>query len=68
MSYQFEVEFSVRKGLGPGYYIKFVSIGYDDVEPDVPESVVKDWAKADAERYLKTHDCPAFIYRGIHHS
>lgn len=66
MCYQYNVEFSVRKGLGPDWVQKFVFTAYDDVDADVPEYVVKQWAKHDAEHWLKTHDCPAFIYIDIH--
>lgn len=66
--YQYEVEFSVRKGLGPDFVPKLVPIAYDDVDPEVPEYVVKEWAKKDAEHYLRTHDCPVFIYVDTHSS
>lgn len=68
MCYLFEVEFLVRKGLGPEWLTKFVTIAYDDVDPDVHSDIVKDWAINEAKHYLKTHDCPAFIYQDIHNS
>lgn len=68
MCYNFIVEFQVRKGLGPDFVRKEVSIGYDDVDLDVPEYRVKEWAKKDAEAYLLARECPVFIYVDIHYA
>lgn len=64
--YQYEVEFRVRKGLGPEFVTKMVPVAYDDVDPDVPEYIVKEWAVKEAKQYLRDRDCPVFIYIDIH--
>lgn len=51
--YFYIVEFSVMKGLGPDWVTKIVDVAYDDVDGDVPEYVIKEWAKKDAEAHLK---------------
>ena len=66
MCYQYNVEFLVRKGLGAEWVEKLVFVEYDDVDANIPEHVVINWAKHDAEVWLKTNDCPAFIYINIH--
>lgn len=66
--YQYEVEFRVRKGAGPDFFTKFVPVAFDDVDPEVPEYIVKEWAKAEAESELRKHDCPVFIYVDTHSS
>ena len=66
--YQYNVEFLVRKGLGPDWVTKIVFQAYDDVDPDVAEYIVKQWAIADAKQYLKDHDCPAFVFIEIYNA
>lgn len=64
--YAYNVEFRVRKGLGPEYVTIIVPVAYDDVDPEVPEYKVKEWAKKDAEAYLRERECPALIFIDIH--
>jgi len=66
MAYQYNVEFRVRRGLGPLFETKLIPIGYDDVDRDIPESTVKEWAKKDAENYLISRDYHVFIFIDIH--
>lgn len=66
MTYNYNVEFRVRKGLGPLFETKLIPVEYDDVDNDVPESTVKQWAIKDAEDYLTSRDCHVFMFIDIH--
>lgn len=66
MSYNFVVEFQARKGLGPEFTRKLVPICYDDIDPCVPEYIVKDWAKKDAEEYLTERDWHTLVFVEIY--
>lgn len=48
----FNIEFSIRKGLGPDFFQKTISIGLDDLPADISEFEVKEMAKQEAEREL----------------
>ena len=50
--YQFTVEVSIRKGLGPDWITKNFSQAYDDVPEEVTEEEVKSWAINDTEAEL----------------
>ena len=70
MCYNFIVEFEVMKGLGPDFVTKLVDVGYDDVDADVPEYVVREWAKKDAEAHLKRlgSEIEKFMFVDIHNA
>ena len=68
MSYNFIVEFQIRKGLGPDFVQKLIPVYYDDIEADTPEYVVIDWAIKEAEGILIKTECPAFVYVNIHYA
>ena len=70
MCYQYEVEFLFRKGLGPDFVTKLVPIAYDDVDAEVPEATVKQWAINEAREYLRSRNegypDSGIIYVDIH--
>lgn len=49
---QFEVLVSIRKGLGPEWKDKYISVGIDDIPKDVSEYSIKQMAKDEAEKQL----------------
>ena len=53
MMYNFNVEVSIRKGLGPEWVSKFFDVGFDDVDNDVPIEEVKKWARNEVESQLR---------------
>lgn len=68
--YNFVVEFSIMKGLGPDWVPRLFEVCYDDVDDDVPEYVVKQWAKDYAEGILKRpgSEIERFIFVDIHYA
>lgn len=66
MCYSYIVEFQAMKGLGPDFITKNVQVGYDDVEAEGPEYVVRQWAKQEAEGILKKAGFLHIIYVDIH--
>jgi hypothetical protein len=56
MMYQYEVEVSIRKGLGPEWVNKNFPVVFDDVEEGVSELEVKEWAKREVNSLLYNSD------------
>lgn len=48
----FEVLFSIRKGLGPDWFDKNISVGLDDLPDGFSEAEIINMAKIEAEQYL----------------
>lgn len=61
----FELLFSVRKGLGPAWVDKPVSVYIDDIQPEMTESEIKEAALTEAKRILRIEGYKdgAFIYK-----
>lgn len=53
---QFEVFFSIRKGLGPDWFDKIISVGLDDVPKDMSELSIRKMAIDEAEKQLYTSE------------
>jgi len=66
--YQYELEFSAMKGLGPEMITVVITIVFDDVAEDVPESVVKDWAINDAKQEMKARGFKNFTLIEVYNS
>lgn len=57
----FEVLFSIRKGLGPDWFDKNISVGFDDLPNDLTKYELREMAKIEAESFLyKSEDY--FLY------
>lgn len=46
------VEFTIRKGLGPDTFIKVITVGLDDLDPEISDTEVRSMAIWEAEREL----------------
>ena len=57
----FTVEFSMRRGRGPDTSIKNVFVGLDDLEPEMSEEAIREYAVAEAEAELRrSEDFPLY--------
>ena len=60
-----EVECSVRKGLGPEWIDKVVTVFLDDIEDWVSESEIHDMVVWDAKSQLKQSGYEAYIIKEV---
>lgn len=59
--HEFIVEVSIRKGLGPEWVTKNFPVGFDDVDPGVPEYHLKQMAIREVESKLyNSEDYPYY--------
>lgn len=57
----FNIEFSIRKGLGPDWFDKNISVGLDDLPEDLTDKEIENMAINEAESYLyKSEDYPLY--------
>lgn len=63
--YLYEIEFSALKGVGPDPVVCTIPITIDDVEPDVPESIVRDWAIHEAKTEMRRRGFSRFTLREV---
>jgi hypothetical protein len=63
----FVVSFLVRKGLGPVWNNKDVTVFFDDIDPETTESKLIDMAIYDAKEQLRKqgYTSDTFIYQDI---
>lgn len=64
--YLYDIEFAALRGLGPQEMIVTIPIGIDDVEEDVPEPIVRDWAINDARTEMRRRGYERFTLREVY--
>ena len=55
------VEVSIRKGMGPDFFLKHFDVAFDDLPNDIDRIEVERMAKMEVEQYLfQTDDYPVY--------
>ena len=58
---EFAVHFLIRKGLGPDWISKTIFVGLDDIDHEMSEADIRQWARSEAESILyKSDDYPVY--------
>lgn len=65
MLYEYQVEFAAMKGLGPDVIVVSIPVAFDDIPPDEPEPIVRDWAINDARAEMRRRGYTRFTLRDV---